>query len=299
MVSAYSVLPNQGIRVEPHMIRRVLDREGKLREETRPDVQEVLRPDIAYLMAYALEGVTETGTGAAARVLNRPIGGKTGTTDDLSDAWFVGFTPSLTVGVWVGFDQRRSLGVDETGAHVALPIWIDFMQNALKDHPVEKFARPASISFVPVDRRTGLKADVDSNCRPIILEAFLRGTEPTARCSEAEHFRISLPYYLQRYQFNRRQEMRIDGEGLRRLLQQGAGEITLSENGKSLVLREEGGERIIPLDIGRRDLREVMESLKGGGLETGGTGEPIPGIAPPRRAGRDGRDATLILIKYD
>jgi len=296
MVSAYSVLPNQGIRVEPHMIRRVLDREGKLREETRPDVQEVLRPDIAYLMAYALEGVTETGTGAAARVLNRPIGGKTGTTDDLADAWFVGFTPSLTVGVWVGFDQRKSLGVDETGAHVALPIWIDFMQSALKDRPVEKFARPASISFVPVDRRT---AAVDSNCRPVILEAFLRGTEPTARCSETEHFRISLPYYLQRYQFNRRQEIRIDGEGLRRLLQQGAGEITLAENGKSLVLREEGGEKIIPLDIGRRDLREVMESLKEGVPEAGGAGGSIPGAAAPRRVGRDGRDATLILIKYD
>ena len=299
MVSAYSVLPNQGIRVEPHMIRRVLDREGKLREETRPEVQEVLRPDIAYLMAYALEGVTETGTGAAARVLNRPIGGKTGTTDDLSDAWFVGFTPSLAVGVWVGFDQRRSLGVDETGAHVALPIWIDFMQNALKDHPVEKFARPASISFVPVDRRTGLKAGVESRCHPIILEAFLRGTEPTAQCSEAEHFRTSLPYYLQRFQFNRRQEIRIDGEGLRRLLQQGAGDLSLSENGKSLILRQEGGDRIIPLDIGRRDLREVMEGLKGGAEETGESAGTIPGVAPPRRAGRDGRDATLILIKYD
>jgi penicillin-binding protein 1A len=299
MVSAYSVLPNQGIRVEPHMIRKVMDREGKQREEAHPQVQEVLKPDIAYLMAYALEGVTETGTGSAARVLNRPIGGKTGTTDDLADAWFVGFTPSLAVGVWVGFDQRKSLGVDETGAHVALPIWIDFMKNALKDRPVEKFARPSSISFVPVDRKTGLKASVESDCQPIILEAFLRGTEPTAQCSEAEHFRISLPYYLQRYQFNRRQELRIDADGLRRLLQQGSGELSLSEDRKSLVLHQESGERIIPLDIGRRDLRELTESLEGGteGSEAGE--ESSTGTTGPPRVGKDGREATLILIKYD
>jgi membrane peptidoglycan carboxypeptidase len=299
MVSAYSVLPNQGIRVEPHMIRRVMDREGKLREEAHPEVQEVLKPDIAYLMAYALEGVTETGTGSEARILSRPIGGKTGTTDDLADAWFVGFTPSLAVGVWVGFDQRKSLGVDETGAHVALPIWINFMQEALKDRAVEKFARPSSISFVPVDRRTGLKASVDSGCQPIILEAFLRGTEPTMQCSEAQHFRITLPYYLQRFQFSRRQELRVDGEGLRRLLQQGAGELSLAETGKSLLLRDAGGERAIPLDIGRRDLREVMESLKGDGAGTWETVETSQGSGPPRRVGKDGRDATLILIKYD
>jgi penicillin-binding protein 1A len=298
MVSAYSVLPNQGIRVEPHMIRKVLDREGKLREETRPEVKEVLSPDIAFLMAYALEGVTETGTGSDARILNRPIGGKTGTTDDLADAWFVGFTPSLAVGVWVGFDQRKSLGVDETGAHVALPIWIDFMQNALKDKPVEKFARPANISFVPVDRRTGLKASVESHCQPIILEAFLHGTEPTVQCSEAEHFRISLPYYLQRFQFNRHQELRVDGDGLRRLLQQGAGELTLAENGKSLILHDAAGEREIPLDIGRRELRDLMESLGGGdGSQPAPDSTAVPGA--PRRVGRDGRDATLILIKYD
>jgi penicillin-binding protein 1A len=298
MVSAYSVLPNQGIRVDPHMIRRVLDREGKLREEAHPEIQEVLKPDIAFLMSYALEGVTETGTGSDARILNRPIGGKTGTTDDLADAWFVGFTPSLAVGVWVGFDQRRSLGVDETGARVALPIWIDFMQSALKDRPVEKFARPTSISFVPVDRKTGFKASVESHCQPIILEAFLRGTEPTMQCSEAEHFKVSLPYYLQRFQFTPRQELRADADGLRHLLQQGAGEISLSEGGKSLVLREAGGERVIPLDISRRDLRELLEDLKGG-MSPQDAQETSPGTGSPRRVGKDGRDATLILIKYD
>jgi len=299
LVSAYSVFPNQGIRVEPHMIRQVLDRSGKVREQAHPSVEEVLKPDIAYLMAYALQGVTETGTGAAARVLNRPIAGKTGTTDDLADAWFVGFTPSLVVGVWVGFDQRKSLGVDETGAHVALPIWIDFLQNALKDHPPEKFPRPSSISFVPVDRRTGLKASVETHCQPIILEAFLRGTEPTALCSEAQHFRVSLPYYLQRYQFNRKNELRIDGEGLRQLLQQSGGELSLDEATRSLVLHRPEGDWVIALDIGRRDIREIMDEMAGAGSGTDTQAEGLSPVSPPRRVGIDGREATMVLIKYD
>ena len=296
LVSAYSVFPNQGIRVEPHLLRKVLDRSGKLREETHPEVREVIKPDIAYLMAYALQGVTETGTGAAARVLNRPIAGKTGTTDDLADAWFVGFTPSLVVGVWVGFDQRKSLGVDETGAHVALPIWIDFIQNALKDQPVEKFPRPSNISFVPVDRRTGLKAGVETHCQPVILEAFLRGTEPTASCSEAQHEKITLPYYLQRYPFNRKNELRVDAEGLKRILDASEGEVSLDEEGRRLVLHRPEGDLAVPLDIGRRDLRDVLE-------EEGSTDEgSVAGgllAATPRRTGVDGREATVVLIKYD
>jgi len=299
LVSAYSVFPNQGIRVDPHMIRKVLDRGGKERETAHPAVNEVIKPDIAYLMAYALQGVTETGTGAAARVLNRPIAGKTGTTDDLADAWFVGFTPSLVVGVWVGFDQRKSLGVDETGAHVALPIWIDFIQNALKGKPQEKFPRPSSISFVPVDRRTGLKASVESKCDPIILEAFLHGTEPTALCSEQQHFRISLPYYLQRFQFNRKNELRIDGDGLRHLLQQSGGELSLDEATRSLVWHRSEGDMVIALDIGRRDLREVLDEgtdTQAAGL-TDASGMSLP--SPPHRAGVDGREATVVLIKYD
>lgn len=298
LVSAYSVFPNQGIRVEPHLIRRVLDREGGVREEVQPEIQEVLRPDIAYLMAYALQGVTETGTGSAARVLNRPIGGKTGTTDDLADAWFVGFTPSLAVGVWVGFDQKKSLGVDETGAHVALPIWIDFLEKALAGKPAEKFPRPANINIVPVDRKTGLKATLEVGCRPITLEAFLRGTEPTASCSEVEHLHLSLPYYLQRYPINRSQELRLDAEALIRLLQQGAGELRLAEDGKSLILLQDDGERAIPIDISRGDLREAMDRLQGGFEQLAeGPGAATPSL--PRRVGKDGRDATLILIKYD
>jgi len=300
LVSAYSVLPNQGIRVEPHLIRRVLDREGRLREETHPTIQEVLRPDIAYLMTYALQGVTETGTGSAARVLGRPIAGKTGTTDDLADAWFVGFTPSLVVGVWVGFDQKKSLGVDETGAHVALPIWIDFFQRALENRPPEKFPRPTNINLVPIDRRTGLKAGVETHCQPVILEAFLRGTEPTAPCSEAEHLRLSLPYYLQRYPLNRHQEMVIDGEELRRLLDEGAGELALSEDGKNLILHQDGQERSIPLDLGRRDRRDLLGSLKNDGRDAQGEGTmPAGSSTGPHRVGKDGRDATLILIKND
>src|SRR5262249_11165956 len=154
----------------------------------------------AYLMTYLLEGVTESGTGAqAARDLNRTVAGKTGTTDDLADAWFVGFSPSLVAGVWVGFDQKKSLGEGETGAHAALPIWISFMKGALKGKPAETFPKPANIVYVPIDRRTGLRATVESNCPVTFLEAFLEGTEPAKSCSAMEHFRISLPYFLQRF----------------------------------------------------------------------------------------------------
>jgi membrane peptidoglycan carboxypeptidase len=267
-----------------------------VREEAHPKVVEVLKPDISYLMAYALQGVTETGTGASARVLNRPIGGKTGTTDDLADAWFVGFTPSLVVGVWVGFDQRKSLGVDETGAHVALPIWIDFLQAALKDKPTEKFSRPSNIDFVPVDRKTGLKASVETRCQPIILEAFLRGTEPTALCSEAQHFKLSLPYYLQRFPLNRKNELRIDAEGLRRVLQEAGGELSLYEDGRALVFQREEGALMIPLDIGRRDAREVLEGFQG---DQGQVPNPEGSSGLTRKTGIDGREATVVQIKYD
>src|SRR4029434_3172982 len=106
---------------------------------------------------------------------------------------------------------------------------------------------------------TGLKASVETHCQPIILEAFLRGTEATALCSEAQHFRVSLPYYLQRYQFNRKNELRIDGEGLRLLLQQSGGELSLDEATRSLVLHRPEGDWVIALDIGRRDIREVLD----------------------------------------
>ncbi len=140
MASAFTVFPNLGFRARPYFIRRIEDYGRIKREENLPQVEKVLEPGIAEQMLRVLQGVVEQGTAKAARSLHRPVGGKTGTTNDFTDAWFVGFTPSLTVAVWVGFDAKVTLGNKEAGAVAALPIWIDYMQEVVKDMPVESFA---------------------------------------------------------------------------------------------------------------------------------------------------------------
>ena len=114
--------------------------DGALLEEARPDVHDVIAPETARMMTAMLEDVVQFGTAVRAKELARPVAGKTGTTNDFTDAWFIGFTPSLTAGVWVGFDDKQiSLGKKETGARTALPIWIEFMKTALEGKPVEDF----------------------------------------------------------------------------------------------------------------------------------------------------------------
>jgi penicillin-binding protein 1A len=135
-VSAFTVFPNDGIRIDPHMIRRVSSYDGALLEEAHPEVHDVVSPEVARTMTAMLEEVVQFGTGIQAKALNRPAAGKTGTTQDYTDAWFIGFTPQITAGVWVGFDDKQiSLGKKETGAKAALPIWLEFMQNALAGMP--------------------------------------------------------------------------------------------------------------------------------------------------------------------
>ena len=140
-VSAFTVFPNDGIRIDPHMIRRVTSYDGALLEEAHPEVHDVISPEVAHTMTAMLEEVIQFGTGIQAKALGRPAAGKTGTTQDYTDAWFIGFTPQVTAGVWVGFDDKQiSLGKKETGAKAALPIWLEFMQNALAAMPEVEFA---------------------------------------------------------------------------------------------------------------------------------------------------------------
>ena len=129
--SAFSVFPNDGVRVTPRYITKVTDYEGRVLEEDFPDVRDVIAARTARIMTSMLREVVLHGTGIAAASLNRPLGGKTGTTNDFTDAWFIGFSPSMTAGVWIGYDEKKSLGAKETGAHAALPIWIEFMKVAL------------------------------------------------------------------------------------------------------------------------------------------------------------------------
>jgi penicillin-binding protein 1A len=150
-VSAFTVFPNDGIRIDPHMIRRVTSYDGALLEEAHPEVHDVVSPDVARTMTAMLEEVIQFGTGIQARSLGRPAAGKTGTTQDYTDAWFIGFAPQLTAGVWVGYDDKQiSLGKKETGARAALPIWLEFMQSVLAGLPVLDFA-----NVVPLEQQVG------------------------------------------------------------------------------------------------------------------------------------------------
>lgn len=139
ITSAFTVFPNSGVRAHPHFIRRVEDINGVTLEEHRIQVEEVVPPETAGEMLAMLRTVVEAGTGTQARVLKRPLGGKTGTTNDYTDSWFVGFTPQISAGVWTGYDEKKTLGQRVYGATLALPIWIDFMQEACQDLPPEDF----------------------------------------------------------------------------------------------------------------------------------------------------------------
>jgi penicillin-binding protein 1A len=168
MTSAYSVFPNQGVRMQPYSVVAVYDREGNLLEEHRPQSYEAIRADTAFVMTSLLEGVVQRGTGASARTLDWPLAGKTGTVDDYTDAWFVGFDPNITVGVWVGYDEKKPIGNGETGATAALPIWIDFMRTYIDARGDRlnppRFEAPGNIVFVPLESG--------------VTEAFINGTQP-------------------------------------------------------------------------------------------------------------------------
>ncbi len=175
MVAAYATFANQGLRMKPFLIERITDRDGNVVEQATPRASDALRADTAFIMTSLLRGVVEHGTAARARRLERPIAGKTGTTNDFTDAWFIGFEPRLAAGVWVGFDDKKnSLGKGASGAAVALPIWMDFWAAVRAGRPIEEFPIPGNIVFVPVDRagRPG------SSGEDVRLEAFVAGTEP-------------------------------------------------------------------------------------------------------------------------
>jgi penicillin-binding protein 1A len=185
MVRSYGAFANQGLMMQPILVEKILDRNGNLLEQNLPRAREVMRADIAYLLTDVLQGVVRRGTAVKAKSLNRPLAGKTGTTDDCTDAWFIGYTPSMISGVWVGFDEKKTLGKKETGAEAALPIWIDFMNVALKDQPVEEFQATSNIMTVAIDRHTGLRATPD--CTDVIIESFIAGSEPRQSCGPEHH----------------------------------------------------------------------------------------------------------------
>jgi len=177
MTSAYSVYPNQGVRMRPYAVLKVTDREGNVLEENRPEPKDAIRADTAYVMTSLLRGVVLRGTAARAAALNWPIGGKTGTTDDYTDAWFIGFDPDITIGVWTGYDQKRTMGPAGTGSDSALPIWIDIMKAWIgKRTEQPKFEPPGNIVFASIDRSSG--APSPEGASGAITESFIAGTQP-------------------------------------------------------------------------------------------------------------------------
>ncbi len=151
--SAFSVFPDDGVRITPRYITKVTDYEGRVLEEDFADVKDVISARTARIMTSMLEEVVQHGTGIAAASMKYPLAGKTGTTNDFTDAWFVGFSPSMTCGVWMGFDERKSLGAKETGAHAALPIWMDFMKAALAGKDPGQFQAVPTASLSPVAQK--------------------------------------------------------------------------------------------------------------------------------------------------
>lgn len=182
LTAAYSVFANNGIRMDPVAILLITDSSGRTLYANESLPVQALKPETAYIITNLLKGVVEHGTGWKARELGRPVAGKTGTTNDYRDAWFIGYTPALVSGVWVGYDDQRSLGHRSTGSRAALPLWLDFMQQAHQGQEPLEFGIPEGLVLRSIDPRTGLLST--ERCSSSLSEAFLPGTEPRTYCDE-------------------------------------------------------------------------------------------------------------------
>lgn len=189
ITSAYGTIAGGGIYREPISILRIEGPNGETIEEKRSNESIALSEQTAYVLTSMMEGVIQRGTGSAARNLKRPAAGKTGTTNDCTDAWFIGFTPQLVTSVWIGFDDMRSLGKKQTGGRVAAPIWTAFMQTALADKPKRDFYVPSRIEFAEIEPRSGFLAPPGSKDK--LRVPFLEGTAPKKRFDPTEEERLT------------------------------------------------------------------------------------------------------------
>jgi penicillin-binding protein 1A len=282
LTAAYGAFANQGVLVAPHLVEEVVDRDGSTLFAIEPEVTDAVSPQVAYLMNRVLAGVITDGTGRAAASLRLNLAGKTGTTDDNTDAWFIGYGPDLAVGVWVGFDEPRTLGRRETGAAAALPIWRTFMERAATEATSRQFPMPSRLTLVPIDRRTGLRANPSAYCNPVISEVFVEGTEPTESCSVYEHQRLRLPYSFQRFALSEHGELLLPSEALDGLL--------AAEPRARLT---DGGRRIevhLPEEVVSMAVRIVPE---GGTIAADSR---LEGFEPATWVGKDGREAEIVWM---
>lgn len=183
LVSAFSIFPNLGTKADPVFILNVKDIEGKILEEHPVHTEEILKPETAFVMTSLLQSVVDHGTayGIRSSGVTFPAGGKTGTTDNNTDVWFIGFTSNLTGGVWLGYDDKKPMGAWASSAAVAVPIWAHFIKDLSKEFTFENFTEPPNIIYVDIDPGSGLLAT--KNCKNTKKELFIKGTEPVKPCN--------------------------------------------------------------------------------------------------------------------
>ncbi|HEY4745587.1 MAG TPA: penicillin-binding transpeptidase domain-containing protein, partial [Desulfuromonadaceae bacterium] len=179
LTSAYAVFANKGMSLPTSVITRVTDNDGNVLQQAEAPVPvPVVSPETSYVITNLMQSVVTSGTGHRASLIGRPVAGKTGTTNDSKDAWFIGYIPQLVTGVWVGYDQERSLGAGGSGGQAAAPIWAEFMQKSVASLPVEDFEAPENVTFVLINPRTGRLAR--EGTPGAVMECFIKGTEPTS-----------------------------------------------------------------------------------------------------------------------
>ena len=177
LVRAYSVFVNTGDLIQPVFITQITQQNGSVLESAISEKSRVIEKSTAFIMTSLLESVVKNGTGRKARELNRPAAGKTGTTNNLNDAWFMGYTPEYVTGVWVGFDEEGTLGKGETGGSAACPIWVGYMKRVMANKPVQVFPVPEGIVYAKIDAATGRLAGPAT--QNVLYECFKEGTQPT------------------------------------------------------------------------------------------------------------------------
>lgn len=318
LTAAYGVFPSGGILSTPRYFSEVRDREGNILEEARSESREVLKADVAAVMVSMMQGVLQRGTAAAGNRPGAAIAGKTGTTDDYTDAWFIGYSPSLALGVWVGHDKKVSLGPKETGARAALPIWSEVMDVWIGKHAGEQFPAASGVVTLPVDRDTGLRAAPELNCRTVIMETFIKGSEIERPCTMNAHQRLSLPYFLQRYAMREGGRLEIPEQEVDRLLRENPFHLDLIGRNNLNVLTP-SGVQVVKLagggsgegnDVTWGFFRRRERAADDGGSSQDGEAEELaytqflPAELPPIGSGThpyvgiDGRTAAVIKIRY-
>jgi len=213
LAAAYAAIANHGTWVEPYLIERVEDAGGRVLERHQAVTRPATEARVAYVLAHMLEGVIDRGTGAKAAGLEIDLAGKTGTTDDFSDAWFVGFTPRYTLLTWVGYDLKKPIGRGMTGAEAALPMWMAIVEDGLEDGWLaegERFGAPSGVTLQTVEYRTGLLPG--PGAERFVEEAFVQGTEPVQRYEPQWGLIMDLPWYQQQAYYIPKQGERMPGE---------------------------------------------------------------------------------------